>query len=145
MRPVRSSAPAPRLIGPFYWVALGLPPSAFASALWLGRARRRREAGAGRRQREQAGRVALAAIDGADAGAIAAAMRTYLADVTGEPTRGLRLDAVRALVAELSDSDNAADFHDALEAAETARFSGADATTLATDAAAAVERLEALR
>lgn len=144
-RPVRSSAPAPSLIGPVYWLGLAAPPTAFATALWLQRARRRREAGAGARQRAQAGKVALAAIEGADAGAIATAMRTYLADITGDPTRGLRLDAVRALVARLADAGTAGLFHDALEAAETARFSGADATTLAADASAAVQRLEAQR
>lgn len=144
-RPLRSSAPAPSLLGPAYWAALAAPPTGFALALWLARARRRREANAGSRQRQQAERTALATISGAEAGAIAMAMRNYLADITGDPTRGLRLDAVRSLVAGLSDDATASLFHDALEAAETARFSGADSASLATDAVTAIQKLEASR
>ena len=142
-RPERSSAPAPSLVGPVYWVGLTLPPLAFLVMLWTARIRRRRAASAGSRAKDGAGAKAVAAVRGATPGEVAAAMRQYLEDLTGSSARGLRYEAVDSLVAGLTNADVGRTFAEALEAAETARFSGdADPGTLEANALKAIERME---
>ena len=145
-RPVRSSAPAPAVVGVPYWIALAVPPFAFSLLVWFGAVRRRRRASAGSRARDFASAKALTAIDGSAPGDVAVSMRAYLEDLTGGSARGLRYDAVTSLVSGLTDEATGRAFASALEAVETARFSGAvDPGSLAADAVAAIERLEERR
>ena len=114
-------------------VALGLvllPALAFVGVVGGSAAQRHRQRAAPGRERANAGRTALRALDGLDASDLASAstiatiVRDWLDQIGDTPTRGLRIDALRTHAATLVGDATAHRIAEVVERAEMARYSG---------------------
>jgi len=143
-RPIgaRSARRTDARLGPVTIALAALPALLFFGLLGVSAARSHQARTAPGRERQNAGRTALRALDaldptdGASASEVGRIVREWLDRVGESPTRGLRIDALRTHATALVGEDAARQVADVVERAEMARYSGeADDPTALVDAA----------
>jgi hypothetical protein len=154
-RPIgrRSARVANPRVNPLTVVLTVLPGLLFLLVTGADSVVRHRTRTAPTRQRANAGRTALRALDDLDptdlasAATVATTVRAWVEQVGESPTRGLRIESLRDHITELFDTQLANRLTDLVERAEMVRYSGesADVPSLIADAREAIRDGEEAR